>query len=294
MPPTLKNNSLLFLTRNLGDLKNGSIIKNLLEESSKHSTTQKNLFIYINPLSALSTFPQQPFIHSDKYLLRKIINEFYLNSSRLKLKFNLRCLLNNINNITTSHLLPDYKYDLILTDCQPDYFNDLKTFCSSHLPSSEFNFNKTSINSIVSLSQLTLNGHKGSLKEEENDEVNNNNEDYDKNDLLTIHKSDIFTNSIVAGTFDRLHIGHKMMLTETALLTRAKVLVGVTDECMLERKVLSELIEPWNVRAKNVEDFLNIVAPWLDVELVRIKDPFGPSIIEKDYQVIEPFFVLYN
>ena len=39
------------------------------------------------------------------------------------------------------------------------------------------------------------------------------------------------------GTFDRLHNGHKLLLTESALLCDAKIVVGVTDGIMIQNKV---------------------------------------------------------
>ena len=39
----------------------------------------------------------------------------------------------------------------------------------------------------------------------------------------------VYANSILGGTFDHLHVGHKLMLTESVMLTRDSLLVGVTD-----------------------------------------------------------------
>ena len=66
-----------------------------------------------------------------------------------------------------------------------------------------------------------------------------------------------FDCSIVAGTFDRLHIGHKILLSESVLLTTKKLLIGITDDQMIQEKSLYEQIEPLNLRIKNVKTFLN-------------------------------------
>lgn len=41
---------------------------------------------------------------------------------------------------------------------------------------------------------------------------------------------------VLGGTFDRLHVGHKMLLTEAVLRARKRVIVGVTDVNMTQSK----------------------------------------------------------
>lgn len=43
---------------------------------------------------------------------------------------------------------------------------------------------------------------------------------------------------VLGGTFDRLHIGHKLLLTEAVLRARKRVVVGVTDVNMIQSKCL--------------------------------------------------------
>jgi cytidyltransferase-like protein len=43
--------------------------------------------------------------------------------------------------------------------------------------------------------------------------------------------------SLLLGTFDRLHNGHKLLLTESALLCDEKIVVGITDGVMIQNKV---------------------------------------------------------
>lgn len=45
--------------------------------------------------------------------------------------------------------------------------------------------------------------------------------------------SKIYNHSVLGGTFDRLHLAHKLLLTEAALRSKCKVTVGVTEESML-------------------------------------------------------------
>lgn len=43
---------------------------------------------------------------------------------------------------------------------------------------------------------------------------------------------------VLGGTFDRLHIGHKILLTEAVLRAKRRVVVGVTDVNMIQSKYL--------------------------------------------------------
>lgn len=75
------------------------------------------------------------------------------------------------------------------------------------------------------------------------------------------------------------------MLSEAVLLTKNRLLIGITNESMLTRKKLSEIIEPYDTRCRNVKHFLDVVASDLEFVPFNITDPYGPSIVEKDYQV---------
>lgn len=61
---------------------------------------------------------------------------------------------------------------------------------------------------------------------------NVNLEQFDKGELLKV-----FRNVVLGGTFDRLHVGHKILLTEAVLRCQNKLTVGVTDESMIKSKL---------------------------------------------------------
>ena len=83
-----------------------------------------------------------------------------------------------------------------------------------------------------------------------------------------------FGRVIVAGTFDRLHAGHESLLRLAASLGR-EVFVGLADGPLLRSKKYRDMIEPFEVRKRAVEDFLRGLG--VDHEVVRITDPVGPA-----------------
>ncbi|OAD58542.1 Bifunctional coenzyme A synthase [Eufriesea mexicana] len=82
---------------------------------------------------------------------------------------------------------------------------------------------------------------------------------------------------VVGGTFDRIHNGHKIILSEAVLRCTEKLLVGVTDTNMLSGKLLWELIEPCNTRISNIKDFLEDIDATLTYDIVAINDIYGPT-----------------
>ena len=42
-----------------------------------------------------------------------------------------------------------------------------------------------------------------------------------------------YNSVVLGGTFDRLHVGHKILLSEAALRTQKRLVVGVTDVNMI-------------------------------------------------------------
>ncbi|PWY86027.1 pantetheine-phosphate adenylyltransferase family protein [Aspergillus heteromorphus CBS 117.55] len=125
----------------------------------------------------------------------------------------------------------------------------------------------------------------------------------------------------VGGTFDHFHIGHKLLVTATALVLQPaeeaepgrerKITVGVTGEGLLAKKKYAEFLESWDERCETTGAFLLAimdfrppdasaprierangpgpdgkyirmhVRPDLIFQMVQITDPFGPTITDE-------------
>jgi phosphopantetheine adenylyltransferase len=124
----------------------------------------------------------------------------------------------------------------------------------------------------------------------------------------------------VGGTFDHLHIGHKLLLTMFAFVLGRKqaseevprtLTVGITGDALLKNKKFAEHLESWKRRQESTHDFLSSIMyfgpsndsriqvqemhdpgpnghavhvnyPGLTIKYVEIWDPFGPTITDKD------------
>lgn len=79
----------------------------------------------------------------------------------------------------------------------------------------------------------------------------------------------------VGGTFDRLHPGHKLLLTVAALTAGCggEVYASVAPERMLSSKVQASLIEPLATRMQNVDAYLRAAAPGVHVYVGELQSP---------------------
>ena len=79
----------------------------------------------------------------------------------------------------------------------------------------------------------------------------------------------------LGGTFDRLHAGHKMLLTTGALYTMQRLRVGVTGLLLLKNKKFAELLEPFEARKSAVEVFLRKLRVDMEIEVPELLEPTG-------------------
>ncbi|KAK0426268.1 hypothetical protein QR680_009614 [Steinernema hermaphroditum] len=91
---------------------------------------------------------------------------------------------------------------------------------------------------------------------------------------------------VLGGTFDQLHNGHKVLLSSAVRKANKYVTCGITDGVMIQKKKLFELIQPYELRAKAVKEFIRDVGVDVECRAEAITDPFGPSIVDPDLQCI--------
>ena len=94
---------------------------------------------------------------------------------------------------------------------------------------------------------------------------------------LTLKQS--YETVVLGGTFDHLHAG-QIHLSMAGWLSTKKLIVGVSDGPMLDRKKFKEQMESYPTRETNVKRFMSLFAPHLEHQVIPIQDPFGPTITE--------------
>ncbi|USP82625.1 hypothetical protein yc1106_09899 [Curvularia clavata] len=106
----------------------------------------------------------------------------------------------------------------------------------------------------------------------------------------------------VGGTFDHLHIGHKLLLTMFAFMlgrrpssapeTKPSVLtVGITGDALLKNKKFAEHLESWKERQESVHDFLSPLVYFgsPDDERIRVEEINEPGPNGHAVHVSYPF-----
>lgn len=198
----------------------------------------------------------------------KAINTIYSSSVKWCGDLDVRVITNNLK-LNNSKKLAD-KYDVLLFD---NCFSQSETIAMSNIFQSK---------EIIKLS----------------DEQPTNIVKFEF-DNENIGNCETYENVVLGGTFDRLHVGHKILLTEAVLRAQKRVVVGVTDDNMVKceyefvnflpseinfslyasliAKTLPELIQPVEKRIEDVKEFLYSIDKTLTYEVVPIADAYGPT-----------------
>jgi pantetheine-phosphate adenylyltransferase len=79
----------------------------------------------------------------------------------------------------------------------------------------------------------------------------------------------------LGGTFDRLHPGHRVLLSAAAILSTKSLVIGINRQT--SRKVHSDLLESFPVRCARVIELLYEVNPNLSILVEPLDDVAGPA-----------------
>ncbi|RDD54211.1 MAG: pantetheine-phosphate adenylyltransferase [Candidatus Korarchaeota archaeon NZ13-K] len=92
-----------------------------------------------------------------------------------------------------------------------------------------------------------------------------------------------FRKAIVGGTFDRLHKGHRELLSLACSIARS-LIIGLADGPLIERKPLADKVLPFEERERALREFLE--REGVPYEIVKIFDPVGPAESAEEADVI--------
>lgn len=96
-----------------------------------------------------------------------------------------------------------------------------------------------------------------------------------------------FAHSALAGTFDRLHTGHKKLIDE-AFLVSERVSIGITVDLFITNKFLSSQIQPFLKRESAVKEYLKEKHFLSRAHFFPLSDIYG---IAKDDTSLQALFV---
>lgn len=201
-----------------------------------------------------------------------IANIYALATSTLS-TIDVRVLITNIEK-KNSTIVTKKPIELVIFD--KNYSRDeANGFIKNYIKNSTKDCNFLAINETESLQEASKNSKESSTippKLEVQKMIKNN----DK----------IYENVVLGGTFDRLHNGHKILLTEAIIRCNNKLTIGVTDESMISSKILWELIEPVDKRIYNLKDFIEDIDSTLSYNVVPISDLYGPTKSDPNMEMI--------
>jgi len=81
----------------------------------------------------------------------------------------------------------------------------------------------------------------------------------------------------LGGTFEILHKGHRKLLSK-ALQLGDRIVIGLTSDEFVARKQKKHAISKYDKRYENLVTFLSNIGMSDRVEIIPLKDPYGPTI----------------
>ncbi|XP_076062117.1 bifunctional Phosphopantetheine adenylyltransferase - Dephospho-CoA kinase [Oratosquilla oratoria] len=230
-----------------------SSLPKVLSSAAQH--VSKTLYVHLDPVSKLR--PSYAALGATNY--SKLISAVYGNSQSSNRDLDIRLLMAGLKDYHDFPINFSQKVDLVLFDNEvsDSLLNELEKRYKTILSSTDRVF-----------LQLEL-GEEGESSDCEGKE-----------------ETKVYDHVVLGGTFDRLHVGHKILLSEAVLRCRKRLVVGVTEENLLKNKTLDALIEPVEKRISATKEFLHDIDSSLVYEVVPIPDPMGPTKHDPDMELI--------
>lgn len=231
----------------------------------------KTLYIKLEP-NRHQLWPVQPpvFTPSELSQLRKLIPDIYFKAAGVCSHLDVRVLQSCFKEAARKETHVKPSFDVVLTDGSHAR-SDLELYLGHQ-------FSKTCTHFHCLDTKLVVG--------DKNDESLNGLNHGASNGVPSNSTFETFESVCLGGTFDRLHLGHKVLLSEAVLHASEKLVVGVTAGNMLKGKLLWELIEPVELRTAALLDFLREIDATLHYDVVPIYNPYGPTIEDSRLQCL--------
>ena len=100
----------------------------------------------------------------------------------------------------------------------------------------------------------------------------------------------LFQRSVIGGSFDHLHIGHKHLM-EIAFANSKFVVIGLTSDQMTMHKKFQISFEDYQTRYKNLIDFLHQKSYQERYDIIKISNIYGQTLEDN---IIQAIFITEN
>lgn len=95
----------------------------------------------------------------------------------------------------------------------------------------------------------------------------------------------LFKKIALGGTFDSFHIGHERLL-DLAFSISDKVLIGVTSDPFAKQLRKMHEIASFEERVNYVKEYITKKWPDRNYEIVKLEDPYGPTITDMELEAL--------
>lgn len=89
-------------------------------------------------------------------------------------------------------------------------------------------------------------------------------------------------NTVLGGTFDRLHIGHISFLHQ-AFNNSRHVTIGLTKEHLLDKKLFHSVIQSYKIRKRQLDEFQKKNYPSIPLVVVPLTDIYGTAVKDESF-----------